>query len=82
MKSTLSPGKYGGKEDHKILVTTMSTNKNQLEAQVQLLNQQYEAALENGEEFSVLRQIKDRLKELKDQLQSNGSESPVNDGHQ
>ncbi|HEX6192469.1 MAG TPA: hypothetical protein VFZ42_08895 [Chitinophagaceae bacterium] len=60
----------------------MSTNKNQLEAQVQLLNQQYEAALENGEEFSVLRQIKDRLKELKDQLQSNGSESPVNDGHQ
>ena len=51
----------------------MSTNTSHLEKQVQLLNQQYEAALERGEEFSVLREIKDRLHQLKDQITANGN---------
>ena len=51
----------------------MSTNTSHLEKQVQLLNQQYEAALERGEEFSVLREIKDRLHQLKDQIAANGN---------
>ena len=51
----------------------MSTNTSHLEKQVQLLNQQYEAALESGEEFSVLREIKDRLHQLKDQITANGN---------
>ena len=46
----------------------MSTNNGHLEKQVQLLIQQYEAALERGEEFSVLRQIKDQLHQLKEQI--------------
>ena len=51
----------------------MSTNTSHLEKQVHLLNQQYEAALERGEEFSVLREIKDKLHQLKDQIAANGN---------
>jgi len=50
----------------------MSGNRTKLEVEIQLLNEQYETALEKGEEFSVLREIKDRLKELKDQIAGNG----------
>ena len=51
----------------------MSTSTTDLEKQIQLLNQQYEAALERGEEFSVLRELKDRLHQLKDQIAANGN---------
>src|SRR5688572_14954718 len=43
-----------------------------VEKQIEALNQQYDALLERGAEFSVLRDIKDRLKELKRQLNGDG----------
>ena len=45
----------------------------ELEEQIKLLNEKYDALLERGAEFRVLREIKDRLKELKMQLSMNGN---------
>jgi hypothetical protein len=63
-----------------------SAKKNSLEAQIDALNREYDALLERGAEFSVLRDIKDRVKALKSQLPSNGhgngqmGRSPSEDG--
>ena len=46
-------------------------NKNSIEEQINELNLQYDSLLEKGVEFSVLRGIKDQLRDLKQQL-SNG----------
>jgi hypothetical protein len=53
-----------------------------VEKQIEALNQQYEALLERGAEFRVLRDIKDRLKELKRQLNGDGksNHTPGHDG--
>jgi prefoldin subunit 5 len=50
-----------------------TVKKNSLEAQIEALNQEYDALLERGAEFSVLREIKDRIKALKSQFPSNGN---------
>jgi hypothetical protein len=54
----------------------------ELEEQIKLLNEKYDALLERGAEFRVLREIKDRLKELKMQLSMNGNGSIVKDRNQ
>ena len=56
-----------------ILMTTFNHNSNHLEDQIRKLDQQYELALQRGEEFSVLKLIRDKIKELKDQVEGNGS---------
>ncbi len=54
----------------------------ELEEQIKLLNEKYDALLERGAEFRVLREIKDRLKELKMQLSMNGNGSIEKDRNQ
>ncbi|HEX5654510.1 MAG TPA: hypothetical protein VFX58_15635 [Chitinophagaceae bacterium] len=54
-------------------MTTLNENSNHLEDQIRKLDQQYELALQRGEEFSVLKLIRDRIKTLKDQVDGNGS---------
>lgn len=59
-----------------------AVKKNSLEAQIAALNQEYDALLERGAEFSVLREIKDRIKALRSQLASNGNGKPGKDPSQ
>ena len=59
-----------------------SGNEYELEEQIKLLNEKYDALLERGAEFRVLREIKDSLKELKMQLSMNGNGSIVKDRNQ
>lgn len=54
----------------------------ELEEQIRILNEEYDALLERGAEFRVLREIKDRLKELKLQLSMNGNGSIEKDRNQ
>lgn len=54
-------------------VMAKSGKEYELEEQIKLLNEKYDALLERGAEFRVLREIKDRLKELKMQLSMNGN---------
>jgi ATP-dependent Lon protease len=54
----------------------------ELEEQIKILNEKYDALLERGVEFRVLREIKDRLKELKMQLSMNGNGSSEKDKNQ
>lgn len=49
--------------------------------QIEALNEQYETALKSGEEFSMLKNIRDQLKLLQLQLVSiHGNENDDNDG--
>jgi protein-arginine kinase activator protein McsA len=54
-------------------MTTFNENSNHFEDQIRKLDQQYELALQRGEEFSVLKRIRDQIKTLKDQAEGNGS---------
>lgn len=42
--------------------------RNSLEEQIEILNREYEKALAQGSEFSILRNIREQLKELRQQL--------------
>jgi ATP-dependent Lon protease len=63
-------------------VMAKTAKEYELEEQIKLLNEKYDALLERGAEFRVLREIKDRLKELKMQLSMNGNGSIVKDRNQ
>ena len=63
-------------------VMAKSGKEYELEEQIKLLNEKYDALLERGAEFRVLREIKDRLKELKMQLSMNGNGSIEKDRNQ
>ncbi len=52
-------------------------NRNYIKEQIGVLNQQYEEALRKGKEFSILREIREKLRELKKMLGEDGQE----DGH-
>ncbi|HEX7903032.1 MAG TPA: hypothetical protein VF487_04055 [Chitinophagaceae bacterium] len=48
------------------------TNADLLRQQIETLNEQYDMALKNGDEFSILRNIREQLKSLQ-HLLSNGN---------
>ena len=51
--------------------------RNSLEEQIEILNREYEKALAQGSEFSILRNIREQLKELRQQLDGKAQ----HDGH-
>lgn len=55
-------------------MTTFDKNS-QIGEQIRKLDQEYKRALQRGEEFSILKKIRDELKRLREQMHSNGIES-------
>lgn len=51
----------------------MSNDQFYLQNRIQELTRQYEKALQNGEEFSVLKEIRDELRLLTQQMNGNGN---------
>ena len=55
------------------LMATEKTNADLLRQQIETLNEQYDMALRNGDEFSILRNIREQLKLLQQHLSTNGN---------
>jgi hypothetical protein len=61
-----------------VILTSMTQHRKEyafVRRRIETLTQQYKEALKKGAEFSVLKKIRDELKELKKSIQKDGEQS-------